>query len=295
MILRPNHYYSFLREDTIRYKKEREDNIEYPYIGEILSDSWGDGKEPKDKLLWDEDWNSGDFWKYEDIYPELLDFINASIKEGYNIYICETVEDSAINPNDYIISDSKEIIIKMEDDPNFSEEDKNFIMSSHYSQFFAYMNRPILTETGIAKFKGTPYFGDKIWKIGDLHLYCFIETKNDDLIDLLMVQLGSSNIKDIEKEYEYVRMCERVPVFKLKTSMKYTLVLRYFVNNSEPARFTAENGEITKPRYAGMGMWVEPQGVFNSIEECLNEAENKFKEAGCNFKRVGERHVEESN
>ena len=216
MILRPNYYYSFLRTDEIRYKKEREENIKYPYIGEILSDSWGDAKEPKDKLLWDEDCCSGDFWKYDDIYLELIEFVNQSIKEGYKIDIAETTDDHTVKPNDYTITDIKETIIKMEDDPNFCEEDKNFIMSSSYSQFFAYMNRPILTETGIAKFKGNPYFGDKTWKIGDLHLYCFIETKNDDLIDLLMVQLGNSNIKDIEKEYEYVRMCSGCPVFKKK-------------------------------------------------------------------------------
>jgi hypothetical protein len=67
--------------------------------------------------------------------------------------------------------------------------------------------------------------------------------------------------------------------------MKYTLILRWYINCSSPARFTAEEGEITETRYAGMGMWVEPQGVFDSVEECLNEAENKFKSAGCNFKR----------
>lgn len=75
--------------------------------------------------------------------------------------------------------------------------------------------------------------------------------------------------------------------------MKYTLVLRWFVNHSEPARYTAEEGEKTESRYAGQGMWVVPEGVFNSIEECLNEAENKFKKSGCNFKRF-ETYVEES-
>jgi hypothetical protein len=75
--------------------------------------------------------------------------------------------------------------------------------------------------------------------------------------------------------------------------MKYTLILRYFANGSSPARFTAERGEITESRYAGQGMWVEPQGIFNSIEECLNEAENILKKDGYKFTR-NELCVEES-
>jgi hypothetical protein len=69
--------------------------------------------------------------------------------------------------------------------------------------------------------------------------------------------------------------------------MKYTLILRYFVNGAEPAFYRAEEGEILETRYAGQGMWVVPEGVFNSIDECLNEAENKFKEAGYTFIRNG--------
>jgi len=68
--------------------------------------------------------------------------------------------------------------------------------------------------------------------------------------------------------------------------MKYTLILRYFINGMEPAFFTAEEGEITETDYAGQGMWVEPQGIFDSIEEALDEAEKKFTDAGCNFKRT---------
>lgn len=113
MILRPEHFYTFFRQDPIRHKKENDDaSIDYPYIGEILSDSWGGGKEPKDRLLWDEDSNSGDFWKYDDIYPELIEFVNQSIREGFHMHVCETVEDHTIKPNDYFITDSQEIIIK---------------------------------------------------------------------------------------------------------------------------------------------------------------------------------------
>lgn len=74
--------------------------------------------------------------------------------------------------------------------------------------------------------------------------------------------------------------------------MTYTLMLRYFVNGMYPAFFRAEEGEITETRYAGQGMWVQPEGIFSSVEEALNEAENKFKEAGCNFVRT-ENMVEE--
>lgn len=92
MILRPNYVYSFLRTDPKRWKKEREESIKYPYIGEILSDSWGDDKEPKDRLLWDEDCSSGDFWEYDAIYPELLAFLNESINQGFDINIASRLK-----------------------------------------------------------------------------------------------------------------------------------------------------------------------------------------------------------
>lgn len=88
MKLKPNKTYSFWRVDYIRMKT----NIEkYGYIGEILSDSWGQGPEVKDKLLWDEDVNSGDVWRYEDIYPELITFVNETLSSPcYILYIRES-------------------------------------------------------------------------------------------------------------------------------------------------------------------------------------------------------------
>jgi hypothetical protein len=70
--------------------------------------------------------------------------------------------------------------------------------------------------------------------------------------------------------------------------LRYTLVLRYYVNGAEPAFYTAEAGERFETRYAGQGMWVVPEGVFDSIDECLDEAENKFKDAGYTFIRDGD-------
>lgn len=69
--------------------------------------------------------------------------------------------------------------------------------------------------------------------------------------------------------------------------MPYTLMLRYYINGQYPAFFKAEKGEITTIRYAGQGMWVEPKGIFNSVEEALDRAEELFEEAECNFIRNG--------
>ena len=90
MKLKPDHDYTFFRVDEARNAKEKSQGIKYHYIGEILSDSWGSG-EPKDRLLWDEDANSGDYWKYSEIYPELIAFVNQSIKEGYLMCIGEGI------------------------------------------------------------------------------------------------------------------------------------------------------------------------------------------------------------
>lgn len=219
MILRPNYYYSFLRSDKIRYKKEREENIKYPYMGEILSDSWGDGKEPKDRLLWDEDWNSGDFWKYDDIYPELLQFINTSIKEGYKIDIAETIEDLNIMPNDYTVNDPYETIVKLDDIgfSHFVEADKQLVMKYNYGQYFVHQpNRNLITEKELSRLKGKPYFGDKTWILGDTYMYCFIEQPDGEDINLLMVTLSHRHLNVLESDYEYVRMSSRSPVFKKK-------------------------------------------------------------------------------
>jgi len=216
MILRPNYCYSFLRTDPVRYKKEREDtNIKYPYIGEILSDCWGEGKEPKDRLLWDGDWNSGDFWEYENIYPELITFINMSVTEGFEIHICETYEEPynpKVKPNDYKI---KEPISKLDDSQwsHLVEEDKKLIMSSPYGQFFAHLpHRPAVNVERITALKGKPHFGDKEWKLDDVYLYCMIEKDND----LQLVSLSHRHIKDIETDYDYIKMVSNNPVFKLK-------------------------------------------------------------------------------
>ena len=88
--IKPGYSYGFFRADMARREKEEADkDIKYPYCGEILSDSWGDSKQPKDRLLWDEDVNSGDFWTGGDIYPELVEFVNKAIKEGYTVFIGE--------------------------------------------------------------------------------------------------------------------------------------------------------------------------------------------------------------
>jgi hypothetical protein len=218
MILRPNYCYSFLRTDPVRYKKEREDaNIKYPYIGEILSDSWGEGKEPKDRLLWDEDWNSADFWEYENIYPELIAFINMSVTEGFIIDIAESYKDP-INPKaaptDYKI---KEPISKLDDAQwtHLVEEDKKLIMSSPYGQFFAHLpHRAMITEEKLCILKGIPFIGDKEWRVGDVYLHCMVEEVKNDERNLTMKTLSHRHIKDVECEYDYVRMCSHIPVFK---------------------------------------------------------------------------------
>jgi len=217
MILRPNYCYSFLRTDTVRYKKEREESIKYPYIGEILSDSWGDGAEPKDRLLWDEDINSADYWVYEDIYPELIAFINKSVEEGFEIHICETYEDPynpKVKPNDYKI---KEPISKLDDAQwtHLVEEDKKLIMSSPYGQFFAHLpHRAMITEEKLCILKGLPFIGDKEWRVGDVYLYCLVEEVKNDERNLIMKALSHRHIPDVEREYEYVRMCSQIPVFQ---------------------------------------------------------------------------------
>lgn len=217
MILRPGYYYSFLRTNYKRHMKEREDiNNKYPYFGEILSDSWGNQNgNPIEKFMWDEDSTSGDFWKYEDIYPELLFFVNSSIKEGYHIDICESDYDINKKPNDYLITDNKESLIKL-DDPclsHFTVEDKNIVMSSPYGQYFAFFpHRPYISEEKIKLLRGKPFFGDKTWKIGDMCLYCFIQKDND----LHMVGLSHLHIKELEDNYTYVKMSSHVPVFEKK-------------------------------------------------------------------------------
>lgn len=217
MILRPGYYYTFFRIDEARRKEEEQKNIKYLYLGEILSDSWGEG-EPKDKLLWDEDANSGDFWKYEDIYPELLEFVNQSIKEGFTLHIGETVDDVKIKPNDYIITDCNDYIFKLDSFIDISECDKQIIMKYNYGQYFRHQpNRELATPELISKRKGRPYFGDKTWKIGDTFMYCFIEHKTDsDLIDLEMVTLSHKHLPELESEYDYVRMSLHAPIFRKK-------------------------------------------------------------------------------
>ena len=111
MKLKPGFYYSFLRVDVNRRNKEIAEGIKHHYVGGVLSDSWGTG--PREELIaWGEDACSGDFWSYDDIYPELLKAINQSIFEGYEVHVAESIDDIKVAPNDYVITDRNETISK---------------------------------------------------------------------------------------------------------------------------------------------------------------------------------------
>ena len=111
MKLKPGFYYSFLRVDVNRRNKEISEGVKHHYVGGVLSDSWGTG--PREELIaWGEDACSGDFWSYDDIYPELLKAINHSISEGYEVHVAENVDDIKVAPNDYVITDRNETISK---------------------------------------------------------------------------------------------------------------------------------------------------------------------------------------
>lgn len=90
-------------------------------------------------------------------------------------------------------------------------------MSSTYGQFFAHTpNRPLITEEKIKELKGKPHFGDKTWQVGDTYIHCMVEKQLEDVADRHMVTLSHRHIKDVESDYEYVRMCATLPVFKKK-------------------------------------------------------------------------------
>lgn len=79
---------------------------------EILSDSWGakyicgDGEE-RAGLMWDQDYNSFDRWNKSAIYRELIEFVNVSIKEGHEVIVSESNEDSKYTDQDqeYILTE----------------------------------------------------------------------------------------------------------------------------------------------------------------------------------------------
>jgi hypothetical protein len=91
-------------------------------------------------------------------------------------------------------------------------------MSSPYGQYFAYLpNRTLIDAEKLKSLKGKPHFGDKEWKVGDTFLHCIVEEKNNnEVIDLIIKSLSHRHIIDVERDYEYVRMCSHTPVFKLK-------------------------------------------------------------------------------
>jgi len=66
---------------------------------ECLSDSWGekyickDGAE-RNGLLWDQDFNSIDMWNKSNLYRELIEFVNISIRERHEVICSEGNEDS---------------------------------------------------------------------------------------------------------------------------------------------------------------------------------------------------------
>jgi hypothetical protein len=106
--LKRGYDYTFLRYS----EKDRVLFENYGYIGEVLSDSWGSG-EPKDRLMWDVDINSFDFWDYFGIYPELVSFVNKSLDEGYELFIGESklnekTNDIELKPGDKIYKNFKE-------------------------------------------------------------------------------------------------------------------------------------------------------------------------------------------
>ncbi len=123
MILRPGHYYSFWRIDKTR----KEDPT---YHNEILSDSWGDGTNPQDRLLWDDDVNSGDIFAYSEIYPELVTFVNETDFIQFYIVVRESVDLEKGEIVDFKIKNENDLIVRLDDISGLTDELKQFLVVS---------------------------------------------------------------------------------------------------------------------------------------------------------------------
>jgi hypothetical protein len=213
MILRPGHYYSFWRIDKSK--------IEEPnYHGDVLSDSWGDEPEPKDRLLWDGDICSGDIYPYEEIYPELVKFINETDFIQFYIVVRESADLKDAEIVDFKITNENDLIVKLDDISGITDDLKQFLMVDPYSQYFSRLyaetNKKVTTVESI---KSVPSFSDKKWEIGDTLLYCLIEKKKEttDLYEELNLELLSQrHIKDLREKYIFQVVSGKTPVFKLR-------------------------------------------------------------------------------
>jgi hypothetical protein len=210
MILRPGHYYSFWRID-----KTRKDDP--TYHNEILSDSWGDGATPQDRLLWDDDVNSGDIFAYSEIYPELVAFVNQTNSGQFKI----VVRESADLENAEIIDFDDGWIGKLDDLSCVTTKVREFILHDPYSQYFLdqFVTTDLsLDEEKLKSLKSTPFLDEKSWKIGDIMLYCIVENKvSNEECELTLVTLSKRHLVNLRKNYKFVRFAtSNLPIFKLK-------------------------------------------------------------------------------
>lgn len=214
MILRPGNYYSFWRIDKTRKEDPK-------YYGEILSDSWGVSEKKSDNLLWDEDFNSGDVFYYNEIYSELLTFVNETDFIQFYIVVRESADLKDAEIVDFEITNGNDLIVKLGDISGITDDLKQFIMVDSYSQYFT---RFFKEANGkkiemVEKVNSTPVFGDRKWEIGDTLLYCLIESKQeitDSYVDLKIEVLSQRHIKDLREKYIFKTVSGNIPVFKLK-------------------------------------------------------------------------------